>query len=438
MAAPSKEAEIFKKYITNKKILIVDSSSSARTGMFKILNDLGVKTSQIKLCSSFHTAEEEIKASKPEIVLTEYDLGKSCGLELLQSQRLSNPESKKSIFLLITGNTSQSAVARSAEEDIDGYILKPFTPEVLRKTIMQTAIMKIQPPPYNVKIDQAKEKMEKHDFDGAEADLNEAVNLDPKPSLALYYLGQIKFLRELLEKAEGAYKAGLGYNKIHYKCMVGLYEMLMKGQKHSDAYEVVKRISQYFPANPKRLAEVLRLAIMNQKYEDVEKYYSVFCNIDERSDTLIRYICAALVVCGKYYLTTSNKTRAMELFQKATATSAGRTNILKEVVMTLVEQKQPKEAAEFLARFPANTQSGEEYLVLKLLVANLSANASAIIAQGKELISKGIFNESVYEVLIARAKESNSDSMAENLLYEAQAKFPQSKKFGTSSNKKAA
>mgnify|MGYP000022268147 CR=1 FL=1 len=136
MAAPSKEAEIFKKYITNKKILIVDSSSSARTGMFKILNDLGVKTSQIKLCSSFHTAEEEIKASKPEIVLTEYDLGKSCGLELLQSQRLSNPESKKSIFLLITGNTSQSAVARSAEEDIDGYILKPFTPEVLRKTII--------------------------------------------------------------------------------------------------------------------------------------------------------------------------------------------------------------------------------------------------------------------------------------------------------------
>lgn len=424
-----KNADTFKKYLGGKKILVVDPSASSRTGIFKIFSDMGAKTNQVILVNNYHSAEEEIRKHKPEIVIAEYDLGKQCGLELLQKQREQNPDSKKMLFLLVTGNSSQAAVARSAEEDIDGFVLKPFTPEVLRRTIMMTAINKIKPPAYNVKIDEAKGLLAANDLDGAEKLLNEALELDPKPSLALYYLGQVKFLRQLAAESEGAYKTGLGFNKIHYKCMVGLYEIMMKGQKHKDAYEVVKRISQYFPANPKRLSEVLRLAIINEKYEDVEKYYQIFTNIDERSETLIKYICAALVVCGKYYLQTSNRSRAFELFQKATATSAGRTNIIREVVLSLIEHKLSKEASEFLARFPAEAQSGEEYHLLRFQILNLTGSASAVIALGKELMGKGFVNESLYEIMIGRAREAGNASMAENLLFEAQQKFPESRKF---------
>jgi two-component system chemotaxis response regulator CheY len=429
MSNVNKDAEVFKKYLQNKKILVVDPSSSARGGIFKIFNDLGAKTSQIVLANNYVTAEEEIKTHKPDIVMAEYDLGKSCGLELLQQQRANNPDSKTCLFVLLTGNTSQSAVARSAEEDIDAYILKPFTPEVLRRTLMTTAIAKIKPSEYNIKIDAAKALLAENKLDDAEKLLNEAVPMDPKPSLALYYLGQVKFLREMMDQAEGSYKTGLSFNKIHYKCLVGLYEMLMSSKKHADAYEVVKRVCQYFPANPKRLAEVLRLAIMNQKYEDVEKYYSVFCNIDERSDILIRYVCAALVVCGKYYLQTNNRTRAFELFQKAAVTSAGRTNILKEIVQSLVDFELAKEAADFLGRFPAEAQGAAEYNLLKFQVADISGTPSTVIAMGKELIAKGFVDENLYDIMIRRARQANSPAMVENLLYEAAAKFPQSTRF---------
>ena len=425
----SKDAEIFKKYLVNKKILVVDPSSSARGGIFKIFSDLGATTQQIVLANNYITAEEEIKTHKPDIVMAEYDLGKSCGLELLQQQRANNPDSKKCLFVLLTGNTSQSAVARSAEEDIDAYILKPFTPEVLRRTLMTTALAKIKPSEYNVKIDEAKALLVENKIDEAEKLLNEAVAMDAKPSLALYYLGQVKFMRQMMDQAEGSYKTGLGFNKIHYKCLVGLYDLLMSAKKHEDAYEVVKRVSQYFPANPKRLAEVLRLAIMNQKYEDVEKYYSVFCNIDERSDTLIRYVCAALVVCGKYYLQTNNRSRAFELFQKAAVTSAGRTNILKEIVQSLVDFELAKEAADFLGRFPAEAQGGAEYSLLKFQVTDLSGTPSTVIAMGKELIAKGFVDENLYDIMIRRARQANSPSLVENLVYEAAAKFPQSTRF---------
>lgn len=419
-----KDSEVFKKYLVGRKILVVDPSSSARSGIFKVFSELGAKPSQLVLSSSFQDAINEIDTHKPDIVISEYDLGKSCGLELMQNQRKHNPDAKKILFVLLTGNTSQSAVARAAEEDIDSYVLKPFTPEVLRKTILQAAILKLKPPPYYVAIDEGKDLLKENKIDEAEAKFKEAAALDPKPSLALYYLGQVKFLRKVIDQANGSYRKGLEFNKIHYKCLIGLYELLMDLKRHEEAYEVVKRVSQYFPANPKRLAEVLRLAIINGKYEDVEKYYSIFCNIDERSDELIRYICAALVVCGKYYLQTQNRSRALELFQKAGVTSAGRTKILKEIIQNLVEYGISKEASEFLKRFPPETQSGADYQLLNFQILALTGSTAQIIAQGQDLMQKGFFNEKYFEIMISKSLEGKLGKAAENYAYQAVEKFP--------------
>jgi DNA-binding NarL/FixJ family response regulator len=427
MLQVSKEIEIFKKYVETRKVLIADASSSARSGIYRVIADMGAPPTQIFLANNYHSAIEEMKLRKPHIVIAEYDFGSSCGLELLQSQRANNPESKDCLFILITGNTSQSTVARAAEEDVDAFVLKPFTPDVLRKTILSVALAKISPPPYVLTINEGKALLEAQDLDAAEEKFKTATTLDPRPSLAYYYLGQVKFLREILNEAQGDYDTGLNYNKIHYKCMVGLYDIFMKTQQHDRAYDVVKKISQYFPANPKRLSEVLRLAIMNKKYEDVEKYYQIFCNIDERSELLINYICAALVVCGKYYLQTRNRSRALELFQKAGATSAGRTKILREIVQALLDHRLATEATQFLARFPVETHTSSEYQILDFLIANQISTISSILTKGRDLLQKGVKDERVYEVMIARYIEGKLFSAADDLLSDAIAKFPDSK-----------
>ncbi|MBI3543681.1 MAG: hypothetical protein HY075_10455 [Deltaproteobacteria bacterium] len=342
---PKKEAESFAKYLATRKILIADPSSTARSGLFNVFRELGAKPNLTVLVNSFSQAETAIASDKPHIVVAEYELGKRCGLELLQKQRESRPdESKECLFVIVTGNTSQTAVARSAEEDIDAYILKPLTPELVRRTIMKAALEKIRPRAYVVHIDEGKRLMADGDLDGAEAKFTEAIPLDPSPSLAMAYLGQVKVIRQALDVARDKFQQGLDYNRIHYKCLVGLYDVLMKEQEHVAAYDVVRKLSQYFPANPKRLAEVLRLAIVIGKYEDIEKYYSVFTNLDDRDETLIKYVCAALVVCGKYYLSTKlGHTRALELFRKAAVTASGRLNILKEIILALLEYRLVRE-----------------------------------------------------------------------------------------------
>ena len=426
-----KEAGTFAKYLENRKVLIADPSTSSRSGLFAVFRDLGARPNLTLLVNTFSQAQATIISDKPHIVVAEYDLGKRCGLELLQSQREQRPEeTKQCLFVVVTSNTSQTAVARSAEEDIDAYIIKPFTPEVVRKTLMRAALEKIRPRDYMLAIDEGKLAMSEARLDDAEAHFMRAMPLDPSPSLACYYLGQAKALREIMGEAQGSYQKGLGYNRIHYKCMVGLYDLLMKQREHTQAYEVVRRLSQYFPANPKRLAEVLRLAIVTGKFDDIERYYTIFTNIDDRDETLIRYVCAALVVCGKYYLSTKvGNNRAIELFRKASVTAQGRTRVLKEIVLALLDYHLIKEADGFLSKFPPESFNSDEFLLLRFLVYNHSGKPSIIIDQGRALLSRGVVDDRLYTIMIQRSAEADLGAAAEELVHSGSEKFPEKKTY---------
>jgi DNA-binding NtrC family response regulator len=148
--------KLFHAYITPRKIVIADESAAARTGLAKTLIDLGAKSTNIGLASSLHTAEEEMKRLKPHVVLCDYDLGKGCGLNLLQQQRKLQTDVKESLFIMVTGNTSQSAVAQAAEEDVDTFIIKPYTIETIRQSLLKAAIAKIYPSDYMKTVEEGK------------------------------------------------------------------------------------------------------------------------------------------------------------------------------------------------------------------------------------------------------------------------------------------
>ncbi|MBI3555454.1 MAG: response regulator [Deltaproteobacteria bacterium] len=428
-APDSRSAAIFTKYLENRKVLIADPSSTSRSGLYNVFRELGAKSNLTILVSSFNQAQTAIESEKPHIVVAEFELGKRCGLDLLQKQREFRPlETKETLFIIATGNTSQSAVARAAEEDIDAYIIKPITPEVVRKTVMKAAIAKIRPPEYVVAIEDGKKAMAAGSLDEAQQHFERARKLDPAPALACAYLGQLNYLRKILDAAQGNYESGLQYNRIHYKCMVGLYEVLMGMREHTAAYEVVRRIAQYFPANPKRLAEVLRLAIVTGKYEDIEKYYAIFINLDDRDETLIKYICSALVVCGKYYLSTKvGNARALELFRKASATSSGRPMILREIILSLIDYRLAKEAEQFLAKFPPEDCNSDDFLLMRFLIKVADGPRNAVFEQGRTLLQREIKDMRLFTEMIKIAVENHLPSAAEQYYYAAIKAYPDKK-----------
>ena len=154
---------------------------------------------------------------------------------------------------------------------------------------------------------------------------------------------------------------------------------------------------------------------MTKSYDDIERYYQIFTSLDERNDEIIRYICAALVVVGKHYLDTGHRKRALELFNNAGITSAGRIKVLREIIVALVSKDLITEAEKYLKRFPADTQGEADYLAVSVLIREKGISSQSVLDDGRKYIKDGIHDPVIYQVLIRLSIKHGLSDYAENL-----------------------
>jgi CheY-like chemotaxis protein len=412
-------------FLEANDILIVDSVSSARVILTVLLAQLGAKRSRMALVGTMEEARSEIKRLKPKIIFCDFMIGQESGLDLIQAQKDAHGEKVKDcLFVLVTNNGSQSAIAQAAEEDVDTFVLKPYTAKSFQEALSEAIKNKTQPSDYFRVIAKGKEYLSQGVIDQAIEQFSRAKSLNEKPSLACFYLGQADLLRKEIINAGDDYRQGLIYNKIHYKCLVGLFDVLLGQKKYVEAYDVVKKLAQYFPANPTRLASVLRLAVMTNNYEDIDSYYEIFTQFESRSDELVRYVCSALAVSGKYFLTRKTQRRALESFNKIAASCAGRIQYMRYAVEAMIEFDCHDEASQYLERFPPDLRASPDYLVSSLLIAGATRQSGEVIQLARNLINQGIEQAGVYQLLIQHSAKSGLDDSAEELVHSARIKWP--------------
>jgi CheY-like chemotaxis protein len=429
MAGPNKETDlelVLKDYLSTNSVLIVDSVSSARVSLAATLAKFGATRQKMSLVGSIAEARREIIKLRPKVVFTDFMIGSESGLDLLQDQKLSysKEELKETTFVLVTGNASQSTVARAAEEDVDTFIIKPYTLNTLRNALANAVNMKLHPNKYLQLIEAGKELLFKSNYDEAIKTFEEAMDHSETPTLACFYAGQAEFMKTAIVGAEKNYDQGLSYNKIHYKCLVGLYDLLMSQKKYFEAYDIIKRLAQYFPANPKRLASVLRLAIITENFDDMEGYYRIFLKVSDRTEELTKYMCSALLVTGKHYLRRKIRSRALELFEAAAVSGNGKSNFLAYIIDALVDYKMRDPADAFLVRMGKVSTTSADYLISRFLISTLFDDLLGSIQMGRNLIREGHETPAVYEKLIAQSVKGEYMEAAEELYVEACKKWP--------------
>lgn len=417
---------ILKEYLSSNSILIVDSVSTARVNLAAVLTKFGASRQKMTLVGSLQEAKIEIQKSKPKIIFSDFMIGADSGLDLIQNQKAEYQKEKikDSIFILITANASQSVVARASEEDVDTFIIKPYTIDTLKKALLETAKVKLLPNRYLELIEEGKELLQQSQYEDAIVDFEKATHENAEPSLAFYYYGQAEYLTDSFDGAEQKYQQGLSFNSIHFKCLVGLYELLYQQKKFSEAYDVIRTIAQYFPANAKRMASVLRLAIITENFQDMEGYYSIYLKIAERPDDLIKTMCSALVVTGKYYLRTSFPSRALEVFEKAAVSAGGKTAFILYIIETLVDFKMVADADRFLVRLNTFAPGGLDYLAGKFLISTLDQEVKVAVQIGRDTIRAGVEIPSVHEKLIILSLRAGYIDAAEALFRFACSRWP--------------
>ena len=419
-----KKAELFKEFLNDNQVLIVDKSSASRRRLTKTLVDMGSKRNLVHSVAHFSEAIEVIKENNPKLILSDYTINGGSGFDLFKEYHLIYPDEKKSVAVLITSNISQSAVAKAAEEDVDSFIIKPYTVKSLEKSLVNAVVNKLHPSEYVKTIERGKEKLFAGEYDKALEIFTEAIALNKKPALAHFYHGQTKYFLEASQEAEDDYQKGLSFNNIHYKCQIGLYELFKKEQRHKDAYDVVRNIAKYFPANPDRLKEVIRLCMVTKNYEDMEEYYEIFVNLEERSDEVIDYVCAGLYVYGKFSMMNKDNSKAKEIYEKVGISCAGKAKFLQAMVINFVENGIYPEAKRLISRFSNTEEDKAAYEISNFLAYSDEAQLTDLISQGLDLFNKGYKHPYAAKILINALFKSGSAKKAADYLDEAQHLWP--------------
>ncbi len=413
-----------KQMMANKKVLIVEPSTAFASIIVQTLVANGCKSENILKEPDFRKALNFIEKNGPDIVVSEYQLNGGYGLELSEKQVAYFPNPTQRIFILVTSNSDTTAVAEAAEEEVDAYLLKPFTPKQLHDTIAKVIDKKLNPSEYALAIQSGKESLVKGDFAGALEIFNKAKDLDPKPSLAYYYIGFCQTKLKNTDMALESYRSGRKFVNLHYKCLQGEFDILFEKKMHEDAYEVIKIIGENYPISPGTLAKMFLLAIYTYNYKDIEKYYDLFKALDRRNNELIRIVSAALYSAGRFCMNGKDTANAIEFFKKGVSVAQRDTGYISKVVRILLEAQQIDEAEKFLMMFPMDKRDSAEFLQLDFEIVHKTREPLEVLERGKRAIDDGKASPEIYREVVKILIHQNKKTAAEHIIFKSSKTHP--------------
>ncbi len=126
------------------RILLVDDSKTILHVMSKMLKELGY--AQIDLAENPIEAQEKVKLFFPDLIISDWNMPKGSGLDLLKYIR-TNKDTAKIPFIILTSDHDKSKIAKAKEYKPQFYLLKPTTkPQLAERLNSLAETHGIQPP----------------------------------------------------------------------------------------------------------------------------------------------------------------------------------------------------------------------------------------------------------------------------------------------------
>lgn len=114
------------------RFLVIDDSMPMRRIVANVLARLG--HTDVILAANGREAMKRIEGERIDFVITDWFMPEMSGLEFLRTVR-NNPSTRDIPIVIITGNASSDDVAQAIRLRVNGYVLKPFTAELLKERI---------------------------------------------------------------------------------------------------------------------------------------------------------------------------------------------------------------------------------------------------------------------------------------------------------------
>ncbi len=119
-------------YNPEMRVLVVDDFSTMRRIIKNILRQLGF--TNVVEADDGTTAWEVLNKDKIDFIVSDWNMPKMTGIELLRKVR-SSEEFADIPFLMVTAEAQQENIIEAVQAKVSNYIVKPFTAETMKQKI---------------------------------------------------------------------------------------------------------------------------------------------------------------------------------------------------------------------------------------------------------------------------------------------------------------
>ncbi len=113
-------------------VLLVDDSGTMRKIQRNVLTSIGV--AEVVEAGDGIEALEKLKTSQVDLVLTDWNMPNMDGLAFVKAVRAGG---SKIPILMVTTEAEKRRVIEAVKAGVNGYVLKPFTPDTLSAKIKE-------------------------------------------------------------------------------------------------------------------------------------------------------------------------------------------------------------------------------------------------------------------------------------------------------------
>jgi two-component system, chemotaxis family, chemotaxis protein CheY len=116
------------------EILVVDDSAAIRKILQRVLRQTGMSIGNIHEAGDGQEALEKLRKQRIDLVMSDINMPKMDGLQLLASLRAS-PEWRAIPVVMITTEGGETKVAEAVKLGASGYVRKPFTADQIKEKL---------------------------------------------------------------------------------------------------------------------------------------------------------------------------------------------------------------------------------------------------------------------------------------------------------------
>lgn len=115
-------------------VLVVDDSAAIRKILQRVLRQTGMEIRTIHEAGDGQEALEVLKTQKPALILTDINMPKMDGLQLLAAVKASE-EWRDIPVVMITTEGGETKVGEAVKLGAAGYVRKPFTADQIKEKL---------------------------------------------------------------------------------------------------------------------------------------------------------------------------------------------------------------------------------------------------------------------------------------------------------------